>query len=86
MMRKPRVTTRCVANTCASPGERIIEFDGGLIRFQTLANGGSYVELYRLDDTTQVAVPPANLLRFITDADDDARIERGLCEMATETA
>lgn len=76
-MKKPTVTLRCVANQYAAPNERVVEFDGGLIRLRKLANGGTSVELYRLDDTTVVAVPAANLLHFVTDADDDARIERG---------
>ena len=54
--RKPRVLIKCVANQAASHNERIIEFDGGLIRFVNADDGMLYVSLYRLDNTVRVYV------------------------------
>ncbi len=52
-MKKPRVITKCVANTYSAPNERIIEFagpdpdQGGLIAFRILDGGMMFVTVYR---------------------------------------
>jgi hypothetical protein len=63
-MPKPRVDTRCPANTYTRPHERIIEFSngrvtqhkGGLVRFANDADGNLIVEVYRLDKGVIVRV------------------------------
>lgn len=65
-MRKPRVTTRCVANNYAAPGERIVEFSngarsagqlkGGLISLRTTEDGRLLVQLYQLDQEVHVTI------------------------------
>lgn len=63
MKRKPRVITKCVANTYAADGERIVEFSfpdaqqGGLISFQQRDDGQCLVSIYRVSDGVRV-VPP----------------------------
>lgn len=67
-MKKPRVSTRCVANYYARPGQRIIEFSfpdgrGGLISFETDPAGGSFgpvarVHVYRIDTGVAVTSDP----------------------------
>jgi len=50
-MRRPRVITRCVADTYAASNERIIEFGarsaGGLISFRELDDGTLLIDVYR---------------------------------------
>lgn len=54
-MRRPRVTTNCVAQKYASQDERIVEFydprtnKGGLIALRALEDGTLSVEVYRCD-------------------------------------
>lgn len=54
-MSKPKVTTRCVANTYAATNKRIIEFSdadtgkGGLIAFRSRPDGKLQVDVYRCD-------------------------------------
>jgi hypothetical protein len=61
-MRKPRVMTKCVANTYAAPNERIIEFGsdngGGLIAFR-MVDENLVVDVYRTDPTVIVRLDPA---------------------------
>lgn len=63
-MAKPRVITKCVANTYAGRDERIIEFSsdagGGLISFR-LVNGALNINLYRVDGSVIVAFDGADL-------------------------
>ena len=60
--RKPSVLIKCVANNYAAPNERIVEFDGGLIRFVNADDGMLYVSLYRLDNNVRVYVDKTNLV------------------------
>ena len=72
-VKKPSVTTNCVAHTYAAPNERIIEFtfpDGhsGLISFRDIwtQNGNDtvhtlIVDLYRMDAGITVLVPPGHI-------------------------
>lgn len=58
--RKPRVLTRCVANTYSRPTERIIEFSfasgpGGLIAFRE-TDGAPAIEVYRVDGLVKVGI------------------------------
>lgn len=61
-MSKPRIHTRCVANTYAGPNERIIEFGagsdgtGGLISFRIMDDGRLSVQLYQLSGKLDVTV------------------------------
>lgn len=58
-MARPRVLTKCVANTYAGGTERIVEFSngergmeahkGGLISLRNMADGTLRVEVYRCD-------------------------------------
>jgi hypothetical protein len=58
MTRKPRVLTKCVANTHAARNERVIEFSsdagGGLIAFRVAEDGTLLVDVYRCDATVIV--------------------------------
>lgn len=56
-MKRPKVTTKCVADRYAAPNERIVEFSapsgaGGLMSFVLHDDGTLTVDLYRLSDTT----------------------------------
>ena len=63
-MAKPKVTTKCVANTYSGPNERIIEFcdpdtdgpAGGLISFRRNIRGTLDVYVYRCDPGVNVIV------------------------------
>lgn len=63
-MRKPSVTTRCVANTYAASNERIVEFSGalggGLISLRNTEQG-LVVEIYRCDECVIICVPVVSL-------------------------
>lgn len=63
-MSKPRVITRCVANTYTNDRERIIEFSsdhgGGLISFFLRDDGTLAVDVYRCDPTVTVRGPAAD--------------------------
>jgi hypothetical protein len=53
-MRRPSVTTRCVADQYHAPNERIVEFSfpsgpGGLIAFRILHDGTPVVDVYRTE-------------------------------------
>ena len=59
-MPKPRVLTKCFANTYSGPHERIVEFsskNGGLISFKETDDNGLLVGIYRLDANVRVQVP-----------------------------
>ena len=74
MPSKPRVTTNCVADNYADPGEKIIEYSfadgssaipGGLIAFRWLPheNGGQgelLVNLYRHSPRVRIVVSPGD--------------------------
>lgn len=70
-MRKPRVITKCVANTYSASNERIAEFagasgNGGLMSLREQDNGRLRVELYHLDGcdvVTAQSVALAELLK-----------------------
>jgi len=73
-MRKPRVITKCVANTYAASNERIVEFSGepdatgpvgGLLSFRQLNDGTLRVEIYRCDPAVLI-ITPATTNRFVT--------------------
>lgn len=59
-MKKPKVMTKCVANSYAAPNERIVEFSngqaGGLISFRTMPDGSLAVNIYQQDKTVSVTV------------------------------
>lgn len=66
MCQKPRVLTRCVANTYTGPNDRIVEFSfanglGGLMRFHYTEGQADQpakcsVHLYRVDAAIDVVV------------------------------
>jgi hypothetical protein len=60
MASKIKVNTSPVANTYASPNERIVEFSspngGGLIAFRLMDDGTLRVDVYRQDATVEVVV------------------------------
>lgn len=71
-MRKPKVTTKCVADMYSALNERIVEFSfpgadrgdgtgspGGLIRFVQLEEA-CIVEVYRVDDEVVIRAPSRN--------------------------
>lgn len=63
-MRKPRVLTKCVANSYTGPTERIIEFSsgkrdgtGGLISFRNIPSGELLVQVYRVSGNVVASLP-----------------------------
>lgn len=78
-MRKPRVLTKCVANSYAGPDERIVEFsandgssNGGLIRLFNL-DGRLFVQLYRLEGVTVIA---GNVRTVFNDKGDEVTLSQ----------
>ena len=65
-MSKPRVTTKCVANTYAAPNERIIEISSGnrrgtgngcLVSIRDMDDGTLLIQVYRADGGVEVTGP-----------------------------
>lgn len=59
-MKRPRVTTNCVASRYTQKNERIIEFSsdngGGLISFLATDDGRLLVDVYNQDSSVEVRV------------------------------
>lgn len=60
-MKRPTVTTRCVADSFHAPNERMVEFsgpagNGGLISLAAMPDGTLSVHIYRYDTNVRITV------------------------------